>query len=133
MERHQIVDHFALSLVHSFHLHRYLADVNPELLMPFYQRHNVSAVNDILTRQTSDVRARPTDELPFHNRRPLALSSHGPTHKLPARTAPQHQNVVLLRFRHARNLLLAAGDRVAPLVNGTRLPLRNRSPPNGLR
>src|SRR5215831_12691188 len=62
-------------------------------------------MNHVLARETGDIRTGPADELPFDHGYSPTLPGHRPGDRLTARPAAQHDNVVLVRFAHAKALL----------------------------
>jgi hypothetical protein len=93
------VDHVALSRTHPRHVDCHTIRHNSELRAVTRQFCHFRAVNDVLARQTGNVRARPADQLALDHSRTPAGCGHCPGQILARLAAADNEKLKLLFVR----------------------------------
>src|SRR5207244_8887231 len=88
------LDHCPLPGLDARHVGHRRLEVHPELARPRRERANLRRANDVLARQTGDIRTRAADQLPLHDCRTVALASHRPGQPLTCLATADDEDVV---------------------------------------
>src|SRR6266850_2969148 len=93
----QAPHHLALALTHGCHVDANILFADAELVAAIKEGSNLGAVDDVITGQASDVRARAAYILALDHNHALSLLCGGPGNKLAADAAAQHEEIVFFR------------------------------------
>src|SRR5580698_708500 len=95
MRVYKPLDHSAFPIPDCGHTDAEVIDADSKLLAAPNILRDLRRMNDILTWQTCDVRAGPTNILAFHRGDALSPSCEGPGQKLRAGTATKDEEIVI--------------------------------------